>query len=195
MLLLPTPLLKISSTWPVWLVCLLVGALLPARAQPRLMTDTATTRTYEEMPPAGIVLDKGWKFQAGDNPAWASPRLDDRNWMNVNPSLPPRKLPQLQSSGIGWLRIRFRLGSRIRERALFLLEDQFLASEIYLNGKRIQRYGTVSNGAGRVQPARLDYFDALELTLDGQTEQVLAIRFAVWPPLARFNDFVVPYCA
>jgi hypothetical protein len=32
-----------------------------------------------QLPPAGLLLDKGWTNRAGDNPTWASPGYDDRD--------------------------------------------------------------------------------------------------------------------
>ena len=41
-----------------------------------------------ELPQEGVLLDKGWKFHAGDNPEWARPEYDDSEWKPVSPAYP-----------------------------------------------------------------------------------------------------------
>ncbi len=42
------------------------------------------------LPKEGILLDKGWKFRAGDNPDFAKPDFDDSAWSPINPTKPDR---------------------------------------------------------------------------------------------------------
>ena len=48
------------------------------------------------IPVDGILLNKGWKFHAGDNPEWAKPGYDDKGWTSVNPALELHDLPQVR---------------------------------------------------------------------------------------------------
>ncbi|QNH64119.1 GHKL domain-containing protein [Hymenobacter sediminicola] len=143
------------------------------------------------MPAAGIVLDQGWQFHAGDNPTWAEVTIDERGWQSINPTLSLRHLPQIEQAGTGWLRLRFRLSPELRRQALLLRIFQYTASEIYFNGHLIRRYGTLSPDPQQVHPYWPDG-EPIELLLRDQEEQVLAVRFAHWPHFALFSDFFVP---
>src|SRR5438094_174244 len=84
-----------------------------------LPTDTATLNVTR-LPAQGLLLDKGWHYHAGDNPAWARPDLDDSRWDTISPTQPRRKLPVAVRTGISWLRLHFRLGDSLRQRELVL---------------------------------------------------------------------------
>ena len=58
----------------------------------------------DSLPNQGILLDKGWKFHAGDNPDWAKADFDDDNWEDIDPSKPLHDLPQINKESIGWFR-------------------------------------------------------------------------------------------
>ena len=51
--------------------------------------------TIDTLPQKGFVLDKNWKWHAGDNPAWADPEFDDSGWSDVNPTDDVGNIPQL----------------------------------------------------------------------------------------------------
>ncbi|SFQ77615.1 ATP-binding protein [Hymenobacter arizonensis] len=161
---------------------LLVGTGLRAQQVPG-----AAVPVLSSVPNTGVVLDQGWKFRAGDDPAWAQPDFDDRDWAPINPNQRPQLLPQVQAAPIGWLRLRLQVPDSLRTRALVLLFQQTCASEVYLNGRLLHRYGVVNGAPDKVQPAGFTA-DPLEVHFTGPTEQVLAIRFAAWPPLAWFKD-------
>ena len=160
--------------------------LLAGRAWGQAAPDTAVA-VLRTVPYTGTVLDQGWKFKAGDDPAWAQPDFDDRAWAPINPNQRPQVLPQVQAARIGWLRLRLQVPDSLRNRALVLLFQQTCASEVYLNGRLLHRYGVVSAVPGEVQPAGFTA-DPLEVHFTGPAEQVLAVRFAPWPPLALFKD-------
>ena len=168
------------------LVVLLLGWSHPVRAAVQAAPDTANS-VLRTVPVLGTVLDHGWRFQAGDDPAWARPDFDDRAWTPINPNQRPQLLPQVRAVRIGWLRLRLRVPDSLRTRALVLLFQQTGASEVYLNGRLLHRYGRVSAEPGQVRPAGFTA-DPLEVHFSGPPEQVLAIRFAPWPPLAWFKD-------
>ena len=164
----------------------MLALLLVGRAGAQAPPDTART-VLRSVPNTGAVLDQGWKFRAGDDPAWARPDFDDRAWAPINPNQRPQLLPQVQAARIGWLRLRLQVPDSLRSRALVLLFQQTCASEVYLNGRLLHRYGRVSAQPGQVRPAGFTA-DPLEVHFAGPREQVLAVRFAPWPPLAWFKD-------
>lgn len=148
----------------------------------------------EQLPASGLLLDRGWVFQPGDDPNWARPELDDSNWQPINLALSLKQLPQVQQTHYGWLRLRFRAGESLRQRALVLSIFQYTASEIYFNGRLLRRYGSLGNPAGQAAPQ--PYWpngEPIELPLAPGPEQVLAVRFAHWQPLTSLSSFFVPF--
>src|SRR5215210_6383529 len=64
------------------------------------------TTHLTKFPPEGILLDKGWKFQTGDDTEWARSEYDDSKWQPINPTLDIHdSLPQIPRSGIVWFRL------------------------------------------------------------------------------------------
>ena len=171
------------------MLCLLLGlGGLPARraAAQAVLPDTAGTG-LRTVPLGGSVLDKGWKFRAGDDTAYARPGYNDASWAPINPNQLPGQLPQLAGVRVGWLRLRLAVADSLRGRALVLLFQQTGATEVYLNGRLLHRYGRVSADPAQVQPGPFTA-PPLEVHFAGPREQVLAVRFAPWGPLAWFKD-------
>jgi two-component system NtrC family sensor kinase len=136
--------------------------------------DTAALR-IERLPPAGLLLTKGWRYHAGDDPAWARPDFDDSSWDTLNPARPRRELPPGLNAGISWLRLRLRLSDSLRQRALILQLRRLGTADIYLNGRLL------TDSTHRARTRGFFYEPGLlELPANGPAEQVLAIRFAPW---------------
>ena len=168
------------------LLCLLLGGWPAHRlAAQAVLPDTAGT-VLRTVPLGGSVLDKGWKFRADDNPAYARPDYNDTGWAPINPNQLPGQLPQLQGVRVGWLRLRLAVADSLCRRALVLLFQQTGASEVYLNGYLLHRYGRVSADPEQVQPGPFTAAP-LEVHFAGPREQVLAVRFASWRPLGWFK--------
>jgi two-component system, NtrC family, sensor kinase len=137
----------------------------------------------DSLPADGILLDKGWKFHAGDNPDWAKPGFDDSAWAGIDPTKDIFELPQVAKTGqIGWLRISLSLDSTVLQNQLALIIQQSIASEYYLNGKLIQRFGKISQ-----KPNEIEAFDPLwkpvSFPANKEGNQTLAIRFALKPAI------------
>jgi len=155
---------------------------LPAWATP-LPPDTAALR-IERLPADGLPLNKGWRYHAGDNPAWARSGFDDRAWDTLNPTRPRPELPQRLSTGIGWLRLRLRPGDSLRRHALLLQAGRNLtgAYELYLNGQLVQRQGVLDPALAQVRPMTTQP-EPVEVPGTGPATLVLAVRFAPWQPV------------
>src|ERR1035437_8926131 len=98
----------------------------------------------DSLPAQGVLLDKSWKFHPGDNIEFGKPGFNDSDWEDINPMQDLYYLPQIKKESIGWFRIKLHIDSILLHKPLAFQVSQFLASEIYLNGKLIQRYGLVS---------------------------------------------------
>jgi hypothetical protein len=97
----------------------------------------------------GQTLDLGstaWMYKPGDDPGWADPLLDDRNWEKLPGSaITFGQTPRSGWHGIGWFRLRINAGAGFEGRPLALMVVHFGASEIYLGGRLIQRNGMIGS--------------------------------------------------
>lgn len=140
--------------------------------------DTSVLK-IDKIPAEGITLNRGWKFQAGDNPEYSNPNFYDQSWRPIDPTKDIRSIPELWKTHAGWFRLRFVLGASITPKTLALLVEQTGASEIYLNGHLIERFGTIGNNSRQVLGATPIRGTFIGLPTSNQAEQVLAVRFAV----------------
>ncbi len=67
----------------------------------------------DNLPAQGVLLDKGWKFQKGDNPNYAQPQFDDSQWFSINPTKDIHEIPQLWNNNIVWFRLHFTADSSV----------------------------------------------------------------------------------
>jgi two-component system NtrC family sensor kinase len=157
--------------------------LLPALAQP-----APSSVRVAHLPPSGLLLTKGWRYHAGDDPAWARPDFDDSRWDTLNPLRSRRELPRAVQTGISWLRLRFRLSDSLRVHDWLLNAREQGAVEVYLNGRLVQRQGIIHADPTHVVP-RGRFTQPGQVPAGGPLEQVLAVRYAPWqPPLLLSID-------
>ena len=161
-----------------------------AAAQP-LPPDTAAVH-INKLPATGLLLSRGWRYHAGDDPAWARPDFDDSAWDTINPTRPRRELSPALGTGISWLRLRFRLGDSLRAQSLALHAYEVGACEIYLNGRLIMRQGVVSDNPARVV-SRGRFPPPGDVTAGGPAMQTLAVRYAPWLPPGLVADGGIGY--
>lgn len=89
-------------------------------------------------------LLSGWKIQSGDNPLWAKPNFDDSKWQNGEPGTHVKDLKELRKTGICWVRLHIKADSSLVRQQITAWVFQYTASEIYLNGGLIKKYGAIS---------------------------------------------------
>ncbi len=89
------------------------------------------------IPPSGLLLNKDWKFNAGDNIDWAKPGFNDSNWYPINPSDELHYLPQVKDAGIGWFRLELEVDNLLKGRPIALVISTIGASQIFLDGNII----------------------------------------------------------
>lgn len=136
-----------------------------------------------QLPREGILLDKGWKFHAGNSMEWAKPEFDDTKWTSINPTLDIHdSLPQIPKSGIVWFRIHLLIDTALND-ALILMIQQSGASEMYLNGRLIHHFGVLN-----VNPNKVKAFSSLDkpvsFPVNNTANQVLAVRYALQPHIS-----------
>jgi len=147
-------------------------------AGPAIAQDTAAGIFHlRKIPAEGLSLDKGWKFNAGDNPEWARQDYNDNAWVSIDPTLELHHLPLVREAGIGWFRLKLAVDSSLLSQKLAIVVSGLGASEIYLNGQLIYRFGTVSRDY-KEEETRFLSNDLLSLNLGQQTSQIIAVRYS-----------------
>jgi two-component system, NtrC family, sensor kinase len=131
----------------------------------------------------------GWVFHAGDDLQWARPELNDEGWQAVDPGMDITGFDLLKKAGIGWLRLHIRTDSAIGDLTLAAWVNQFTASEIYLDGKLIKRYGIVRMGNSTATSPGHELFT---LPMRPGTEQVIAVRLSPQSKLPYIQPNFMP---
>jgi two-component system NtrC family sensor kinase len=124
-----------------------------------------------------MLLDKGWRFSPVDNPAFAQSGYNDASWDTINPGVTLDELPQIQKIPVGWLRMHFKTGPGLLNIPLALGVEQSAASEVYLDGKLLVRYGTVSARPEDMVPIGVN-LPWKTVYLEPGIEHLLAVRFS-----------------
>jgi hypothetical protein len=143
----------------------------------------------------GIRLVDGWRFSPGDDPRWADPSFDDSGWLPVPDTVlnfEPIQLANVKRDvefetrggellegwdGKGWFRFRFDAHPALANTVLLLDVSQAGASEVYLDGALVARYGRVASG----DATELSYDPAglpTPLRLGRNAAHVLAVRYS-----------------
>lgn len=134
-----------------------------------------------KFPLDGLLLDRGWKLQSGDDPAFARPDYDDNKWQDINPLLDIRDASsQIPKQGICWFRLHLSLDSNMLKDELALMVTQVGASEIYANGILIRQFGIVSADPARVMTYS-PWGKPIPFPVQSNPEIVLSIRYAPEP--------------
>jgi len=133
--------------------------------------------------PSLRLSDPPWRYHPGHSPAWAGPAFRDQAW-------PLARTPFSMDSpppgwhGTGWFRLHFTLDSVREDQPLALRIVQDGASEVYLDGRLLARFGRVGT-TGPTTVSYRPYFRLVPLPVGVPGPHVLAIRyakFAPWPP-------------
>jgi len=117
-----------------------------------------------------------WKFNIGDNPAWADKNFDDSDWEKIFVPASWENEGFHGYNGYAWYRTTFTISENIDNQSLYLLlgyiDD---VDEVYLNGKLVGSSGTfppdynTAYNVMRRYPVSSSYFDK-------KGENVIAVR-------------------
>lgn len=123
-----------------------------------------------------VQLQEGWRYHPGDDLAWAAPSFDDSAWPLASSILPRAGEPPGGWPGIGWFRRRLELAPGMPVTAVALRPMQAGASEIYLDGRLVARFGTVSSDPEVEVPVYPN--DFVGAALEPGRSHVLAVRYS-----------------
>jgi hypothetical protein len=94
-----------------------------------------------------ILLDKGWKFMPGDDPAWASPELNDSSWKDISPLQVWEAQGYEDLDGYAWYRVHVTIPSSLKQGSYFKdtliiclgkIDDR---DQVWLNGESLGQNG------------------------------------------------------
>jgi hypothetical protein len=111
------------------------------------------------------VINDGWRFRLGDDPAYAQPGFDDSHWQAVT----LRARPAIAGPGMRWYRLHLKLPAARPPLGLFLVLPKN-GYEVFVNGTRA--------GDGRIGSA-LDIYRPFAQSVQlpaGTPDMVLAVR-------------------
>lgn len=147
---------------------LLIALLLPAMAAAQTSPTPSTAASHAHaathsgdsvehvrLGEAVVALVGPWKFQTGDDPAWAQPGLNDSSWATVDLTaetdpLDPSQMALISGwtargypgySGFAWYRLQVDVESGGRPLSLKMPDSVDDAYQVFVNGVRIGQFG------------------------------------------------------
>jgi hypothetical protein len=121
---------------------------------------------------AQVVAADNCVHQAGDNPDWARPEFDDRQWVRSQPFKP---------GSIVWTRCRLNLSELPLGSSLHIGLKSNVAREIFIDGKWNRSFGDLS---ARFVPLR---FEINQLRLDATDKSIRVFAFRQSPYRSFYN--------
>jgi hypothetical protein len=127
-------------------------------------------------------IEGDWKFTTGDNMSWKEPGFDEHEWKKVIVPAYWETQGFKGYDGFGWYRTRFWVPASLASEKLVLLMgkiDDY--DEVYLNGQRVGRTGSMPRGDEEWRVDMRSYAQLRAYTLPpgivkGDQENVLAVR-------------------
>ncbi|HEX8656436.1 MAG TPA: hypothetical protein VF690_02825, partial [Hymenobacter sp.] len=121
-----------------------------------------------------------WRYHPGQPAGWASPTTADHAWPLVDAAFTPKNSPS-DWRGTGCFRIWFTLDSALLGQALGFRFRHKGASEIYLDGRLLGRYGTLGTSSATTTGWWPSY-QTLPFMLREAGPHLLAVRYAKFDP-------------
>jgi two-component system NtrC family sensor kinase len=153
----------------LYIVCYFITA--TVAAQPAFHLDRLSERD---------ILLTGWKMYAGDDSRFADPALNDSKWLPIDLTKDIETYSQFHKAGIIWLRLHLDVDKSLKDQLLTAHIEQYTASEVYLNGLLIQKYGIINADPKKVK-AWLPPAQPFVIKLLQDTQNVIAVRLAYEP--------------
>lgn len=125
----------------------------------------------------GVDISNNWKFHQGDNINWKDRGYNDANWRIINTNFSKDSLTKKEQNGICWLRRNIKVDSASRNKIYALMISQRSASEIYLDGNLIYRFGHVDKLASDETPYD-PHNNPISIYLDSAAIHLIAIRYS-----------------
>lgn len=124
----------------------------------------------------GFTISSFWKYKPGDSLQWASPAFLDENWDSLKSEFNVDSIAADTWTGIGWFRLKLLPDSSLKNQTVAFTLLQNGASEIYLDGKLVKKFGTVfcNNKEVTHNPRRVPF----GVHFNGKDTHLVAIRYS-----------------
>jgi len=119
---------------------------------------------------------ENWRYQTGDNRDWAQPEFDDRGWDITSARLTKDQKPRGGWNGVGWFRTQLVVDSSLWGVPLGFRMNYTGASEVYLDGALLYRFGTVGSSK-KDEKAFLDR-NVKPIVFKDKGAHLLAVRYS-----------------
>ncbi len=133
--------------------------------------------TKARLDTSNISFDGKWKYHPGDDSTWAEKNYNDSSWQSVKNNFRMDSIKAGIWQGIGWFRKKFRIDSTMFNKAVAFIVHQSGASEFYLNGRLVKKFGTFKKDTVK-EKAYNPQGIPFTVVLDTSVTQVLAVRYA-----------------
>ena len=161
------------------LILMMLGFICQTPAQESELVSVTGIRvlTLDDIEKSGALLGT-WKYRPGDNPEWANPTFDDTWWVSTGTELSLNEIPWSGWEGIGWFRLHLSVPDERLWHTPLALQVMYHAgaSEIYLDGELIYKFGKVGTREEEEEP----YWerDPQVISFSGKTDHVIAVRYS-----------------
>jgi serine phosphatase RsbU (regulator of sigma subunit) len=118
-----------------------------------------------------------WKYHPGDDTTWAFPDFDDDDWDTVSSWMWMSDFDIKKWTGIGWFRKIIKIDSALMNSSVGIFVHHEGASEIFLNGKRIFKFGKVNENSAVEEICDPGYAPYV-INLDSNMVYTLAVRYS-----------------
>ncbi len=135
------------------------------------------TQTKLDTAKNGISFNGKWKYHPNDDTAWAEKNYNDSRWTELNNKFNMDSIKAGTWKGIGWFRKEFKIDSTMFNKPVAFIVTQWGASDFFLNGKLIKKFGTISRDIEKEKaynPKSIPF----TAVFDTSRIQILAVRYA-----------------
>jgi serine phosphatase RsbU (regulator of sigma subunit) len=139
-----------------------------------------------------INLDKPlWHWHSGDNAEFAKPDFDDAAWDTTRTTWAIKSAPE-KWQNIGWFRLKVRIDSTLEAKPLLWQMAHRGASEIFIDGVLVQRYGKPASTQDSESAYRPGYEVFTAIFQPTPThEHVIAVRYSDTRARERSNRILI----
>ncbi len=141
------------------------------------ITINGTSINFSDNKSNSIDVNENWRFAIGDNLDWAKPGFDHSKWDTVYFPFTIESLIPFHYTGNVWFRSTFQISKNEVGKPLAFIIKQFGASEIYIDGKLIQRFGKVGNSINTEESFNPNY-NPSSFVIDSIGTHIIVIRYS-----------------
>jgi len=118
-----------------------------------------------------------WRFQAGDEPSWAQPEVDDSSWLELESLLRDGNAP-VSDARVGWFRLRLELDPELVGKPMALGFMRAGAMQAYVDGHLVMSLGSIEDTL-QGHEATVDLLGEFATVTFHRANPVIAVRFSL----------------